>query len=330
MIIGALKRTVMHISYLLRLNQLLKPLVGDHALILGLHRVLAADERLINQRIEHMTPQMLELIVKYLRSLGYRFVNLEDIRSGTKGRLAVITFDDGFSDLYDQAFPVLDRLGVPFTVFLTTSNVDSDALLWQHQLYSALDNLPRVEWSERLARYVGVESDPKSAFELLDVLIHRKQPRHIQAAASDLATAADLDLQTETALARSLYLTSNQLELMATRGLSIFAHGHQHWSLPTLTQEQTETEVGRCLNALEQLGSEQGIYYAPAFGRSNAFLIGTAQAYGLSGIVTTEPGLIENGSQDYELKRVMTKDVLGLSIKLTRFYIQSMFRRGNR
>jgi peptidoglycan/xylan/chitin deacetylase (PgdA/CDA1 family) len=37
---------------------------------------------------------------------------------GLRGRAAALTFDDGFSSVYDHAFPVLRRHGLPATVFL--------------------------------------------------------------------------------------------------------------------------------------------------------------------------------------------------------------------
>ena len=41
-------------------------------------------------------------------------------------RTVVVTFDDGFSSVYTQAWPVLQRLGIPATVFVNTAYLDSD------------------------------------------------------------------------------------------------------------------------------------------------------------------------------------------------------------
>ena len=40
-------------------------------------------------------------------------------------RLFVVTFDDGYSDLFDVAYPLLERYEVPFTLYLTTGHVES-------------------------------------------------------------------------------------------------------------------------------------------------------------------------------------------------------------
>ena len=56
-------------------------------------------------------------------------VTLEDAlaRRGEIGseRLFVLTFDDGYEDLHSIAFPRLQRLGLPFTVYVTTGPVES-------------------------------------------------------------------------------------------------------------------------------------------------------------------------------------------------------------
>ena len=40
-------------------------------------------------------------------------------------RLAVITFDDGYADVFHNAFPILQRRRLPFTLYLTTGPLES-------------------------------------------------------------------------------------------------------------------------------------------------------------------------------------------------------------
>lgn len=75
------------------------------------------------------TPDRFFAYVDRLRRLGYRFVGMDDyldrVASGRRGgdREVVITFDDGYRDLYDVVLPGLESRGVPFHVFLVTDYV---------------------------------------------------------------------------------------------------------------------------------------------------------------------------------------------------------------
>lgn len=41
------------------------------------------------------------------------------------GRYFVITFDDGYADVFDNAFPLLEQRQIPFTLYLTSGPIDA-------------------------------------------------------------------------------------------------------------------------------------------------------------------------------------------------------------
>jgi peptidoglycan/xylan/chitin deacetylase (PgdA/CDA1 family) len=54
------------------------------------------------------------------------------------GRSAVITFDDGYRNVLTRAYPALKRLGLPFTVFLTTDFIGGSKRPWWDRLSEML------------------------------------------------------------------------------------------------------------------------------------------------------------------------------------------------
>lgn len=76
-----------------------------------------------------VTPGLLAFQVRVLRLAGYRFGTLRDAVF-QPGRRAVVTFDDGYLDNLQRGLPVLERLGVPATVFVVSSDVGGRSVRW--------------------------------------------------------------------------------------------------------------------------------------------------------------------------------------------------------
>lgn len=79
-----------------------------------------------------------------------RVVHLDDavdaVRAGSSEPGVVLTFDDGFADVYHHAWPELARRGLPFTLYLTTAYVGR-AMHWDGS--TAQDTAgPGLSWAQ--------------------------------------------------------------------------------------------------------------------------------------------------------------------------------------
>lgn len=73
------------------------------------------------------TQEALEGQLAGLVGRGYRGVTFSEAVEGGAGRRVAVTFDDAYRSVCELALPILDRLGLPGTVFVPTAHVDSEA-----------------------------------------------------------------------------------------------------------------------------------------------------------------------------------------------------------
>lgn len=97
-------------------------------------------------------PESLRRQVELLLRRGYRPATLsEALDRGASGRRFALTFDDGYRSNVRVALPVLERLGVPATVFVPTDLIDNEALfecLPDDQMPTDRDELRCMSWDE--------------------------------------------------------------------------------------------------------------------------------------------------------------------------------------
>lgn len=117
-----------------KLHNLTHPMLGR---ILMLHRVVEHRSDDPVQRELEVTPDFLEQTILDYRQKGYTFISIDELSSlftthyslSTKKNIC-ITFDDGYQDNLDIAYPLLKRLEVPFAVYVTTGFIDNRLPMW--------------------------------------------------------------------------------------------------------------------------------------------------------------------------------------------------------
>lgn len=129
-----------------RLKRALAPLgagAGGGVRVLIYHRVGGGtpDERDVDA--DTFREQLEEL------AAGHEVVSLDDaldgLAHGDDRARVVLTFDDGFADVHATAWPLLRRLGLPFTVYLATGYLDG-WMHWEGSTASAPG--PALTWAE--------------------------------------------------------------------------------------------------------------------------------------------------------------------------------------
>ncbi len=67
--------------------------------------------------------------LKWLKENNYSSITLNKILRGQK-KTVIITFDDGYRDNYNVAFPILKKYGFTATLFITVDYMDTDHIYW--------------------------------------------------------------------------------------------------------------------------------------------------------------------------------------------------------
>jgi peptidoglycan/xylan/chitin deacetylase (PgdA/CDA1 family) len=110
-------------------------------LILTYHRVVTDPESCCSQPGMTVSGEIFKKQLRYIDK-SMTVVSLEQlvdsIETGRIVRCCVLTFDDGWLDVYQNAFPVMRALKIPATIFLATGFVGTDSNYWPERLTASV------------------------------------------------------------------------------------------------------------------------------------------------------------------------------------------------
>ncbi len=287
--------------------------------ILMYHRILPRDD----PRFAHEQPGMLvtpETFGAHLSWIKRYFepVHLSEWLDGIRGpgrRPALaITFDDGWRDNYEFAYPLLHRAGVPATLFAVTDFIGTNRDFWPGRIQRLLCQAPgseRISGAAQeslhwLCRESGEPAPLDSPWpaERTDRLIEHLKAfpdgeveDHIEALESGLGLSGTLE---EPILLDWAQIT----EMMADGTLELGSHTRRHRRLiPGLDTAEMEAEiVGSKTVIRERTGEHAAVFCYPS-GDRTAAAEAMVQAH-YRGACLVEKGWNRAGADPYALRRV--------------------------
>lgn len=224
--------------------------------------------------------------------------------------VAVLTFDDGYRDNFQHAYPILREAGVPAHVFLPTDYTGTAAALPHDRLYRALTLLEgrRVD-----PRTLGLTPDAAAALDAARAGAS-EVPGQIEAliATHPTSTVTALAERLERRLGLSPLdgipdgarpLTWDQCREMAAHGVDFGGHTGGHTVLVHESPACIEREVRRCKEAIaEHLGAPPR-HFAYPNGYYHPGVAAALAAHGFRSAVTTEDEPNEPGVDPFRLRR---------------------------
>jgi len=78
----------------------------------------------------------------------------EHLRAKTRQMAVVISFDDGWKDNIDHAWPILLELNVPAIIYITTQFIEEPSCMWTFKLWKIIERRERITLYLRTRNYV--------------------------------------------------------------------------------------------------------------------------------------------------------------------------------
>ncbi len=296
------------------LLRLVHRMQGPRILVLAYHRV-TPDDALHRSAYPamHVSCSSFEQQLLAVREL-YRFIPLAELKAILNGQqpltepVAILTFDDGYKDNFEQAFPVLTELNIPATFFLSFGFVDRGEPFWFDHLadsVTAWDHQAKARSSLRdclpdplvaaLDAPASMQARCRSASAFLKSLPEEKRLQAMQ----DLQDG--LDLQSHAG--NSLPMTWDEVRTMHQAGMSMGAHSVSHAILTTLREDKASDEISASMDGVSRrLGTAVDSFAYPN-GDANQQLASLVERAGATVAFTMEPRQIRPGDAPLQLGR---------------------------
>jgi len=299
----------------------LKKFAKGQFLILMYHRVLP--KKLVTPYIEdgmYVTPESFEMQIGFLKK-HFNFMHVSRINDKNFVQLldesdkpiCFLTFDDGWYDFYEYAFPILVKYNVPALIFLTTGYINTNNWFWTDKLASLMDNsihsaLPENSIKEDsvsllVKEIINLMGSSGSKLDQAIKILKKQKPVQIEEVLEQLSEI----IMIKPRLKGRSFLRWDEVEKMKNSNLVEFgSHTHMHKLLDKLDEKELIFELTESKNILlnRSLISDKNILFCYPNGNYNTKIITKVQETGYQLAFTTKHSWQSKNLKAFELNRV--------------------------
>ena len=306
-----IKQKIFYIFDFLRINDFFISLNKDKAIILCYHGITDDDFDVLKGYDERqITKSLFREQMAYLKKKSYQFVTLTELMKKLKnnepvGKCVALTFDDGFQNVIDNAYPIMKEFGVKGCVYVISSLPGTGELLWTDLVESVIRN---CEPGNFIFNFCGSDV----VYRLESTSSYHDTMRDIKA---KLRSIPDAQMKEHLKQFQSKPLGNvskefrlsnwQQLKELDPAILEVGCHTRTHPNCANFTlKEQFEEELHRSKIDIEKNVGNPARHFCYPGGTFNDETIKYLKEYEFLSATTIEPAFIDSSANPFTLKRI--------------------------
>ncbi len=301
----------------------LNNIAGNRLTIITYHRVTGQSLSKLDASLPYLftTVESFENQLRFIKK-WYTVLSFQDLKKNYPGNKLpsnslIITFDDGYEDNYRNAYPVLKKLDLTATFFLTADKIGSkdENPFWWDQLYYYL--IQMQQWGSKETLIQRTNSEVAMLFEEFE-----KNPSGFFARVNEwdskkvdsLLKILHEKLQTDHEKLKSSnpIMSWNQIASMHDHG-QFGSHTCSHDNPTMIDKIQLKHELYDSKQIIEENTRQQVNSFSYPCGNIDSALKKAVQEAGYEYAVTTEIG-VNDLSDTFSLKRINMWEASSLSL----------------
>lgn len=209
-------------------------------------------------RVLRITPTFLEQVIDQVRAAGFDIVSLDEaqfrlVEGEFQRPFCCFTFDGGYRDNLEHAYPIFRRRNLPFAIYVPTDYPDGQGELWWLALEAVIgasgEITVRMGGTARTLR-CATPAEKDATYHTLYAWLRSIDEADARAIVRELAESVHFDMKAQ---CRALILGWDQLrQLGADPLVTIGAHTRRHFALARLPLAEARAEIESSLRRIER------------------------------------------------------------------------------
>lgn len=315
---------IFYYSGLFRLIRLWNNLNDRKLTILTFHRV--TNGKYASHGLPTISVSMtnFESLIKFINK-HYTVISMQEFLKGVRedselpSNSLILSFDDGYKELFRTAWPLLRKYQLPAVLFVPTALLDKKSTFWWDAVYTFLKSARRSDLDQKLSNDPAIQPYLNWLEEIFTKAIEKRNQyifnfiESLQAANAEIRDRVLNCLQNIYRNAKRRVqlpdvLSWNDLRKFSESVFEIGSHTVNHQFLTSVSERVVKNELGHSKNRLEHhLNKEISCFSYPG-GKYDELTTQLVKEAGYSCAFTSNEGLNSTNSDAYKLKRINISD----------------------